>query len=119
MRPHTFQIPYSVVERLTPKERFVYYELCRLGSPVDTVDETFKIPVPKGAFITSHYRMSKELDMAYSLTALLIEGLAEKGLIEWSPIEHEEFRSYYLVRVKQVLPDDDGIPSFRHIRRNL
>jgi hypothetical protein len=105
MKPYTFHIPYSVADKLTPKERFIYYEMCRLASREEKVDEDFKIPLPKGAFITSHYRMSKLLDYAYSLTSILIEGLAEKGLIEITPVQHEEFQSYYIVRVKEVLND--------------
>jgi hypothetical protein len=100
VKRYAFSVPHHVVEKLTPKERFVYYELCRLAATEPTKDEYFGIPLDPGSLITSHYRLSKLVDYAYSLTAITMDNLVHKDLIQLLPIEHEDYQSYYLVRIK-------------------
>jgi hypothetical protein len=107
MKPHTFSIPYSVVDKLPAAERFLYYELCRLAAYEDTTDEDFKIPLSKGELVTSHYRLSKVLDYPYSKTAFAVENLEEKGLIQISILDDPEFKSYYVVQVKEIVPNEE------------
>jgi hypothetical protein len=107
MKPHRFSIPYSVVEKLPPDERFIYYELNRLAASEDTVDEDFKIRLPKGCLITSNLRLAKLTDQAYSKVAIAMERLAEKGLIDIRSIDSPEFQSFYMVCVKEVFVDDE------------
>jgi hypothetical protein len=107
MKPHRFSIPYSVVEKLPPDERFVYYELNRLAASEDTVDEDFKINLPKGCLITSNLRLAKITDQAYSKVAIAMERLEEKGLIEIRSINSREFQSFFMVCVKEMIADDE------------
>jgi hypothetical protein len=115
-KPYSFSVPYDVAEKLTPKERFVYYELCRLAATEPTKDTTFGVTLEPGSLITSHYRLSKVLDYAYSQTAIIIEHLAYKDLVEITPIAQGGFQSYYLIRVKsmdqgtKVRPEDRLFP---------
>jgi hypothetical protein len=103
MKQPTFSIPYSVVDKLPPRERFVYYELCRLAATQDMVNEEFRIRIPKGALVTSYLRFSKILDMAYSATAVAMESLAEKNLIELTPLDTgSEHSVFFVVQVKEV-----------------
>ncbi|MBH8604235.1 hypothetical protein [Thermoactinomyces sp. CICC 10522] len=111
MKPHTLSIPYSVVDKLPAAERFVYYELCRLAAYEDMTDEDFKIPLSKGELVTSHYRLAKVLDYPYSKAALAIESLEKKGLIEISMINDPEFKTYYVVHIKKIVPDDQPIEN--------
>lgn len=103
MQKHTFSVPYSVVEKLPAKERFLYYELCRLAAPRDYFDQDFKISVPKGGLISSAWRLSKIADYPYSLTCELIENLVEKELIEMTPVDTDsEVSAFFMIRLREV-----------------
>lgn len=110
MKPKAFCIPYEIVDNLTAGERFVYYEFCRLAATENKIDSDFKIRIPQGALITSHYRMSKILDLPYSITVYSIERLYKKGLIDVRPVEFEDFSSYYMVRVRNYYPIESVAP---------
>lgn len=111
MKRYSFSIPYHIGEKLTPKERFVYYELCRLAAPKPMRDEDFGISLEPGSLVTSHYRLSKIIDYPYSMTAITIDHLAYKKLISLFPLEHEEYRSYYVVKVNDY---EQNEPRIRH-----
>ncbi len=117
MQKHTFSVPYSVVEKLPAKERFLYYELCRLAAPQDRFDEDFKVYVPKGGLISSAWRLSNILDYPYSLTSELIENLAEKELIELKRVKTRNFSSYFMIRLNEVYAPSppDRSPSRRSL----
>lgn len=113
MNAKYFSIPYDIVNRLTAGERFVYYEFCRLAATKEYIDPVFKIRVPQGALVTSHYRMSKILDLPYVTTVLSIEQLYEKKLIAVRPVEFEDFYSYYMVKVVNFQPSPSSHDSYR------
>lgn len=103
MRSSTFSIPYSVVEKLPPSERFVYYELCRLATPQAKVDEEFRVQIPAGACISSNLRLSKILDFTYAQTARAIEDLLERNLIELTPLDTDsEYQTFFIIQIKEV-----------------
>ncbi|SEM81812.1 hypothetical protein [Lihuaxuella thermophila] len=103
MQKHTFSVPYSVVEKLPAKERFLYYELCRLAAPRNYFDTEFKISVPKGGLISSTRRLSNIIDYSYSLTSELIDNLVEKKLIEMTPIDTgSKVPTFFMIQVFEV-----------------
>ena len=107
MKPHSFQIPYSVVDKLPPMERFVYYELSRLASPVAKKDTIFRVNIPPRGLIINHFRLAKEMDFPYSRVSCAMEQLEKKELIEIHPLNNKEFRSYYLVYVRKVYQENE------------
>jgi hypothetical protein len=40
-----------------------------------------------------------------------MESLAEKGLIDITPVESKEFKSYYVVQVKEIYPETKEKPD--------
>lgn len=103
MERRTFSVPYSVVDKLSPSERFVYYELCRLSAQEDVWDEEFQMRVPKGSLLTSHLRFAKEIDMPYSSTSIALDELAAKGWIEVTPLDIGlKYQTFYMIHVKDV-----------------
>lgn len=119
MNPKYFSIPYDIVNNLSAGERFVYYEFCRLAATKEHIDPVFKIRVPQGALVTSHYRMSKILDLPYVTTALSIEQLYEKKLIAVRPVEFEDFYSYYMVKVVNFQPPSDTQPHQTYSKEQI
>ncbi|TCS95541.1 hypothetical protein [Hazenella coriacea] len=102
---NSFTIPYEIVDPLSPTERFVYYELCRLAVRQNTLNEEFRIRIPKGSLITSTLRLSKILDMAYSKTGVTLDVLADRSLIEMIPLETgSQVPTFFLIQVKKELP---------------
>ncbi|MBA4602916.1 hypothetical protein [Thermoactinomyces mirandus] len=106
MKPHSFQIPYSVADKLPPAERFVYYELSRLASTKTRTDNIFRVRIPPRGLIINHFRLAKEMDYPYTKVASAMEHLEKKGLIEIHPLKNKEFKSYYLVYLKKIYHEE-------------
>ncbi|MGA8941969.1 MAG: hypothetical protein WB502_04535 [Thermoactinomyces sp.] len=107
MRPHSFQIPYSVANKLPPDERFVYYELSRLASTKTRTDNIFRVRVPARGLIINYFRLAKEMDFPYTKVAFAMEHLQKKGLIEIHPLRNREFKSYYFVYLKKIYNEEE------------
>ncbi|MGA8941780.1 MAG: hypothetical protein WB502_03565 [Thermoactinomyces sp.] len=71
---------------LTPRERQTYFELVRLASNEDTIDENTGIPLPRGSAIISYKKLEKYLDLTRSTIRRALTRLVEKDLIELSSI---------------------------------